>query len=146
MGYAMHGFQNNMVVDAADVLNHFDVAIYDLYECGSYWQEDWRNDNPLGGFDAQTVSIEYVDRPKFYEIEYCLVGEEGKADYVLLTGKLAATGGTQLQGLCDGTMRYREVGITFDDNKINLAFSAAKSGTSGTSAKYLIPTTIRLYY
>lgn len=143
MGYAMSAFENNTTVDAAEVLNRFDRAIYDLYECGLYWEEAWVK-NDTEDFEAQTISIEILEHPKFYEIEYCLVGGDNFL-FKLVTGKLKF-GGTQIQGLCEGTMRYREVYITYDDNKMNFEFSAAKSGTSGNSAKYLIPTTIRLYY
>ena len=143
MSYERTVFENDTLVDAAEVLNKFDAAIADLY--GKVNGElVWENADTTATFAAQTVSIESDKRVEYYEIIYRARTTTAKDLYVT-SGKIPIGLVCNLFNY-DASSYYRTVTPSQADNgTVSLTFANALSGST-TSNGSLIPYQIKFYY
>ena len=142
MKYERTVFENDTIVNAAEVLNKFDAALHELYaEVNGHTV--WENESPTTAFAAQSIVIEPEKVPTHYEVQFM---RTTSAQYMSTTGKIPIANHADLTAN-GGAARYRAVKVTQDSEAgtITFAFTTGYSGTTAGTG-HCIPVAIKLYY
>lgn len=141
MAYERTVYENDTKVNAADVLNKFDQAIYDLFK-EIAGETVWENKDTTAVFAAQTVSVETEKTVKAYEIQFM---RANGGQFLATTGKIPIKNNADLITTGGGTARYRSATVTANGNTIKFSFTTGYNGTTANTGQ-CIPARILFYY
>lgn len=147
MEYARTIFENDVNVNAAEVLNKLDKGIYDTVRAALGMQV-WKNGDTTAVFEKQDIAVD-ADMPTHFEVLFYV---SNTITNMLTTGKIPVEEIARMQAL-DTHVYWRTAAITQnDDGTLTVSLSVctrrtiSSSPASSTQNAFVIPVAIKLYY